>query len=121
MPGTNENASGALLTHGGKTRKMQRICNAHQMRLCRTMQRIFKGQGEGREKERMPLMRRRPGPRKLISSIGARRSSATVPEGSSKAGSIALARAAIETASTKQDPREYIAACIHGPDTAAQR
>jgi uncharacterized protein YdaU (DUF1376 family) len=38
-----------------------------------------------------------------------------------KAGSIALARAAIETASTKQDPREYIAACIHAPDAAAQR
>ena len=38
-----------------------------------------------------------------------------------KAGSIALARAAIETASTKQDPREYIAACIHGPEAAAQR
>jgi len=38
-----------------------------------------------------------------------------------KSGNIALARAAIETASTKQDPREYIAACIHGPDTATQR
>jgi hypothetical protein len=38
-----------------------------------------------------------------------------------KAGSIALARAAIETASTKQDPREYIAACIHGSEAAAQR
>jgi hypothetical protein len=38
-----------------------------------------------------------------------------------KAGSIALARAAIETASTKQDPREYIAGCIHGPEAAAQR
>jgi Protein of unknown function (DUF1376) len=37
-----------------------------------------------------------------------------------KSGSIALARAAIETASTKQDPREYIAGCIHG-EAAAQR
>jgi Protein of unknown function (DUF1376) len=38
-----------------------------------------------------------------------------------KAGSIALARAALETASTKQDPREYVAACIRGPEAAAQR
>jgi hypothetical protein len=38
-----------------------------------------------------------------------------------KAGSIALARAAIETASTKQDPREYIAGCIRGAEAAAQR
>ena len=37
-----------------------------------------------------------------------------------KAGSIALARAAIETASTKQDPREYVAACIHGPEAGAR-
>jgi uncharacterized protein YdaU (DUF1376 family) len=36
-----------------------------------------------------------------------------------KAGSIALARAAIETASTKQDPREYIAGCIRGSEAAA--
>jgi hypothetical protein len=33
----------------------------------------------------------------------------------SKKGSIALARAAIEQASTKQDPREYIGAVIRGP------
>jgi hypothetical protein len=38
-----------------------------------------------------------------------------------KAGSIALARAAIETASTKQDPREYIAGCIQGAEAAAHR
>jgi hypothetical protein len=38
-----------------------------------------------------------------------------------KAGNIALARAAIETASTKQDPREYIAACIRGSEAGAQR
>jgi uncharacterized protein YdaU (DUF1376 family) len=37
-----------------------------------------------------------------------------------KGGSIALARAAIETASTKQDPREYIAACTHGPEAGAR-
>jgi Protein of unknown function (DUF1376) len=37
-----------------------------------------------------------------------------------KSGNIALARAAIEYASTKQDPREYIAACIRSPE-AAQR
>jgi hypothetical protein len=36
-----------------------------------------------------------------------------------KGGNIALARAAIETASTKQDPREYIAACIRGSEAAA--
>jgi uncharacterized protein YdaU (DUF1376 family) len=35
-----------------------------------------------------------------------------------KDGSIALARAAIETASTKQDAREYIAACTRGPEAA---
>jgi hypothetical protein len=35
-----------------------------------------------------------------------------------KAGNIALARAAIETASTKQDPREYVAACIRAADAA---
>jgi hypothetical protein len=33
-----------------------------------------------------------------------------------KDGNIALARAAIETASTKQDAREYIAACIRGSE-----
>ena len=33
----------------------------------------------------------------------------------SKKGSVALARAAIEQASTKQDPREYIGAVIRGP------
>jgi hypothetical protein len=38
-----------------------------------------------------------------------------------KAGNIALARAAIETASTKQDPREYIAGCIRGAEAATQR
>jgi hypothetical protein len=38
-----------------------------------------------------------------------------------KSGSIALARAAIETASTKQEPREYVAACIKGAEAAAQR
>jgi hypothetical protein len=38
-----------------------------------------------------------------------------------KGGSIALARAAIEIASTKQDPREYIAGSIHGLEAAAQR
>jgi hypothetical protein len=37
-----------------------------------------------------------------------------------KAGSIALARAAIETASTKQDPREYVAACIRVPEAGAR-
>jgi uncharacterized protein YdaU (DUF1376 family) len=36
-----------------------------------------------------------------------------------KAGNIALARAAIETASTKQDPREYIAGCIHATEATA--
>jgi hypothetical protein len=38
-----------------------------------------------------------------------------------KSGNIALARAAIETASTKQDPREYIGGCINGAEAAAQR
>jgi hypothetical protein len=38
-----------------------------------------------------------------------------------KAGSIPMARAAIETASTKQDPREYVAACIKGAEATAQR
>jgi hypothetical protein len=37
-----------------------------------------------------------------------------------KGGSMALARAAIETASTKQDPREYIAGCIHRADPTAR-
>lgn len=33
-----------------------------------------------------------------------------------KGNSVALARAAIEQASTKHNPREYIGACIRGPD-----
>ena len=37
-----------------------------------------------------------------------------------KGGNIALARAAIETASTKQDPREYIAGCIQRTEAAAR-
>lgn len=37
-----------------------------------------------------------------------------------KQRNIALARAAIEQASTKSDPREYIAAIIRGPQQAAQ-
>lgn len=37
-----------------------------------------------------------------------------------KGGNIALARAAIEQASTKSDPREYIGAVIRGPKTAGQ-
>ncbi len=37
-----------------------------------------------------------------------------------KSGSIALARAAIEAASTKQDPREYIAGCIRKFDATTQ-
>jgi uncharacterized membrane-anchored protein len=35
-----------------------------------------------------------------------------------KGGNIALARAAIETASTKQDPREYVAGCIQRVEAA---
>ena len=36
-----------------------------------------------------------------------------------KGGNIALARAAIETASSKQDPREYIAGCIQRAEPTA--
>jgi hypothetical protein len=38
-----------------------------------------------------------------------------------KKGSVPLARAAVETAATKQDPREYIAAIIRGCDEQARR
>jgi hypothetical protein len=37
-----------------------------------------------------------------------------------KQGSVAHARAAIEVASTKSDPREYIGAVIRGPKATAQ-
>jgi hypothetical protein len=37
-----------------------------------------------------------------------------------KAGNVALARSALETASTKQDPREYLGAVIRGGDRPGQ-
>jgi hypothetical protein len=107
---------------------MQRTSNAHATHDQQQMQRICKGEGEG-QGERKNAADAAP----AISSDEAdlfRRGKAILGDSAggliknlikAKSGNIALARAAIETASTKQDPREYIAACIHGPDTATQR
>ncbi len=37
-----------------------------------------------------------------------------------KGGNVALARSALETASTKQDPKEYLGAVIRGGDRPGQ-
>jgi hypothetical protein len=101
------------------------MCNAHQMRLRGAMQRICKGQGQGKGKRKNAADAARTEEADLF-----HRGKAILGDSAggliknlikAKSGSIALARAAIETASTKQDPREYLAACINGAKAAAQQ
>src|SRR6202048_5633581 len=108
---------------------MQRTSNAHATHDQQQMQRICKGEGEG-EGQGKRKNAADAAPARTEEADLFHRGKAILGDSAggliknlikAKAGSIALARAAIETASTKQDPREYIAACIHGPDTAAQR
>ena len=106
---------------------MQRICNAHQMRLQSHHATHIQGTGRGKGKRKNAAD---AAPARTEEADLFHRGKAILGDSAggliknlikAKAGSIALARAAIETASTKQDPREYIAACIHGPEAAAQR